>query len=91
MSPIKFLSMNLVKKYLGLIWLVLAPVLIYFLVYGAVINIDSAGKKDINNPVIWIIIISIFTPIAIGLMIFGWYALKGEYDQLPESSEEIQN
>lgn len=81
--------MNVLKKYLGIIWLLLAPVLIYFLVAGAVKFIDPAGTKDINNPVIWIIIISIFAPIAIGLMIFGLYAFKGEFDHLPESSDEI--
>jgi hypothetical protein len=83
--------MNIIKKYLGLIWLLLAPLVIWLLVWGAIINIDSHGKKDINNPLIWIIIIAIFTPIAIGLMIFGWYALKGEYDHLPESSAEIKD
>lgn len=71
--------MNALKKYLGIIWLILAPLVIYFLVSGAITHIDPNGKKDINNPVIWIIIITIFTPIAIGLMIFGWYAWKGEY------------
>jgi hypothetical protein len=81
--------MNTLKKYLGIVWLLMAPVVIYFLVNGAIIHIDPAGKKDINNPVIWVIIIAIFTPIAIGLMIFGWYAFKGEYDHLPESSEEL--
>jgi hypothetical protein len=81
--------MNALKKYLGIIWLLLAPVVIYFLVDRAVVHINSAGKKDINNPVIWIIIIAIFTPIAVGMMIFGWYALKGEYDHLPESSAEL--
>lgn len=80
--------MNTVKKILGLVWMVIAPVIIYFLVMGAIHNIGE-GTKDINKPVPWIIIISIFTPIAIGLMIFGWYALKGEYDHLPESSEEL--
>ena len=78
-----------IKKILGIVWLVLGPVVIYILVSGAITNIDPAGKKDINNPVIWIIIIAIFTPIAIGLMIFGWYALKGEYDRIPESSKEL--
>jgi len=81
--------MNSIKKILGIIWLLLAPVVIYFLVSGAITHIDPAGKKDINNPVIWVIIILIFTPIAIGLMIFGWYALKGEYEHLPEKSTEI--
>jgi hypothetical protein len=83
--------MNVFKRILGIVWLLSGPVVIYFLVSGAISNIDSHGKKDINNPVIWIIIIAIFTPIVIGLMIFGWYAWKGEYDHLPESSAEISD
>ncbi len=81
--------MNQLKKIMGVVWMLIAPVIIYFLVMGAVHNISSTGTKDINKPIPWIIIITIFTPIAIGLMIFGYYALKGEYDKLPESSEEI--
>ena len=81
--------MNTIKKILGIVWILLGPMVIYFLVSGAITNIDSSGKKDINNPVIWIIIITIFTPIAIGLVIFGWYAWKNEYRRLPESSAEI--
>jgi len=84
-------SMNTLKKYLGIIWLLLGPAVIFFLVYGAILNIDPEGKKDINNPVIWIIIITIFMPIAIGMMIFGWFALKAEYDHLPESSAEVED
>lgn len=80
--------MNQVKKILGLLWMVIAPVIIYFLIMGAVHNIGE-GVKDINKPIPWIIIISIFTPIAVGLMIFGYYALKGEYDHLPESSDDL--
>ena len=83
--------MNYIKKYLGIVWLLLAPAVIYFLVDGAIIHIDPEGKKDINNPVIWVIIITIFTPIAIGLMIFGWYAFKGAYDHMPESSAELED
>ena len=80
--------MNQLKKIMGIVWIIIAPVIICFLVMGAVHNIGE-GTKDINKPIPWVIIISIFTPIAIGLMIFGYYALKGEYDKLPESSEEI--
>ncbi|UEG50513.1 hypothetical protein LK994_03360 [Ferruginibacter lapsinanis] len=80
--------MNQLKRIMGVLWMLLAPVIIYFLVMGAVHNI-GAGNKDINKPIPWIIIIAIFTPIALGLMIFGYYSLKGEYDKLPESSEEI--
>ena len=82
--------MNAFKKFLGIIWLVTAPIIIYALVDGAINNIDPQGKKDINNPVIWVIIIAIFTPIAIGLMIFGWYAFRGEYDRLPRKSSELE-
>ena len=81
--------MNAFKRYFGLIFLLLAPLVIYELTSGAIANIDSTGKKDINNPVIWIIIIAIFTPIAIGLVIFGWYAFRGEYDHLPQKSQEL--
>lgn len=83
------IDMNVLKKYLGLIWMVLGPLVIACLIYGAIIYVDPEGKKDINNPVIWIIIILIFTPIAAGLSIFGYYAWKNEYAKLPESSEEI--
>ena len=81
--------MNQLKKIMGVLWMTLAPVVIYFLVMGAVHNIDSSGTKDINKPIPWIIIIAIFTPIAIGLMIFGFYSVKGEYDKLPDSSNEL--
>jgi purine-cytosine permease-like protein len=81
--------MNAIKKYLGIVWIILAPLIIFFLISGALTHVDPQGKKDINNPVIWIIIITIFTPIAIGLMIFGWYAFRNEYNHLPESSEEV--
>ena len=73
--------MKQLKRILGIVWMLLGPAAIIVLVAGALHNIDLAGKADINNPLPWIIIIAIFTPVAIGLMIFGWYAWKGEYDE----------
>ncbi len=81
--------MSFLKKILGFIWLLLGPALIFFLIYGAITYIDSSGTRDINNPVIWIIILLIFIPIALGLTLFGWYALKGEYEKLPEDSTQF--
>lgn len=81
--------MNTLKKALGLCWILLAPAVIYLLVAGAVTHIDPSGNKDINNPVIWIIILLIFSPVAVGLFIFGLYAIKGEYNKLPQKSDEI--
>jgi fatty acid desaturase len=86
----KIKNMNTIKKYLGLVWMLLGPAVIFFLITGAIRNIDTAGTKDINKPIPWIIIIAVFTPIVIGLMIFGWYAFKNEYDHLPEKSAEIE-
>jgi cytochrome bd-type quinol oxidase subunit 2 len=77
------------RRFLGIFLLLIAPVVIYSLVDGAITHIDPAGKKDINNPVIWVIIIGIFLPIAIGLMIFGWYAFRGEYDINPEKNSDL--
>ena len=75
--------MQKVKRMLGIIWMLLGPATIFILVWGAVTNIDAAGKGDINKPLPWIIIIAIFTPIAIGLSVFGWYAWKGEFNKTP--------
>lgn len=81
--------MNQLKRLLGILWMILAPVLFILLIMSAVHNIDPNGTKDINKPLPWIIIIGIYTPIVIGLMIFGWYAFKGEYDKLPVDSKEL--
>jgi type VI protein secretion system component VasK len=81
--------MNAVKKYLGLVWMVLGPLAIAILIWGAATNIDSAGKADINKPLPWIIIIVIFTPIAIGLSIFGWYVWKDEYRSVQEKDATL--
>lgn len=80
--------MNTLKKILGFAWMLLAPIVIILLISGAWTNIGK-GTKDINQPVPWVIIISIFTPIAVGLFIFGYYCVKGEYSKLPENSEQM--
>mgnify|MGYP000865790593 CR=1 FL=1 len=82
--------MDSLKKTLGWLWLIAGPAFIIFLIKGAIDNIDLNGKKEINDPVIWIIILLIFLPIAMGFVVFGWYAIKGEYNRLPASSEEIE-
>ena len=72
--------MNHFKRIMGFIWIIIAPAIFFFLISGAINNIGH-GSKDINKPIPWIIIITIFTPIAAGLMIFGYYSIKGEYDK----------
>lgn len=82
--------MNAVKKYLGIIWMLLSPVIVYFLIWQAADKIGQATEATKANIILqWSIILLIFLPICIGLVIFGFYAYKGAYDHLPESSEEI--
>jgi hypothetical protein len=75
--------MDKLKRYLGIIWMLIGPVLFIMLVISAVNNINGHAKGDISNPVPWMIILAIFLPIAIGLSIFGWYAFTGNYDRIP--------
>ncbi|GAA4740083.1 DUF6814 family protein [Flavisolibacter ginsenosidimutans] len=71
--------MNGLKRYLGVLWIVVGIAAIALLIYSAATNINAA-KGDIGKPIPWIIIITVFTPISLGLIVFGWYAVKGEYD-----------
>jgi purine-cytosine permease-like protein len=78
--------MNTIKKMLGLIWILLGPAAIYYLITTAASEI--AKKPMINTKIQWGVFIGVFIPIAIGLMIFGYYALKDEYSRLPENSDQ---
>ncbi|CAN5286180.1 hypothetical protein BH11BAC6_BH11BAC6_06460 [soil metagenome] len=80
--------MNSIKKILGFVWIILAPLVMYFLIKTALSEI--AKKPLIDTKIQWSVFIVVFIPIAIGMMIFGYYALKGEYNKLPESSAEIE-
>jgi hypothetical protein len=82
--------MNAIKKYLGVIWMLLSPAVIIFLFWQAADKISMASEATKANITLqWSIILIIFFPICIGLLIFGYYAVKGYYEHLPESSAEI--
>lgn len=67
----------------------MGPVAIFYLIRTAAEEITK--KPVIDTKIQWIVFVVIFIPIAIGIMVFGWYALKGEYDHLPESSAELED
>ncbi|MBX9733875.1 MAG: hypothetical protein K2X37_07415 [Chitinophagaceae bacterium] len=69
--------MNLIKKLLGVVWMILAPALLFFLIQLGLHQISI--KPGIDTTIQWTIFIGIFLPIAVGLFIFGYYALKDEY------------
>jgi drug/metabolite transporter (DMT)-like permease len=78
--------MNTIKKYAGLLWIALGPLAMYFLIQTAAAEIH---KKPITDTwVQWSIFIIVALPIAIGMIFFGLFALRGEYNQLPEDSAD---
>lgn len=82
--------MNAIKKLLGIVWMLLAPAIIGFLFWQAADKIGEASDATRSNVTLqWSIILIIFLPICIGFFIFGYYAIKGYYEHLPESSAEI--
>jgi purine-cytosine permease-like protein len=81
--------MNSIKRFAGILWILLGPAAIYYLIKTA--SEEIAKKPVIDTKIQWIVFVVIFIPVAIGIMIFGWYALKGEYDHLPESSAEVED
>lgn len=71
--------MNQLKKWMGIIWILLGPVAIYYLVQTALQQ--TTAHPTVDAKIQWGVFVVVFIPIVIGLMIFGYYALKGEYDQ----------
>ena len=81
--------MNNIKKIAGIIWILLGPLAIYYLVKTAASEISK--KPVMDTKIQWGVFVIIFIPIAIGIVLFGYYALKGEYKHLPEGSAEIED
>lgn len=81
--------LNTIKRYAGIIWVILGPIAIYFLLQTA--SSEIAKKPGIDTIIQWSVFVVVFFPIAIGFILFGLYALQGHYDHLPESSREIDD
>jgi len=72
--------MNTIKRILGIVWIILGPLILFYLVKTAAAEI--AKKPVLDTRIQWGVFIVIFIPIAIGLVLFGYYALKGEYEEV---------
>lgn len=72
--------MDILKKLLGIVWLLLAAAAAYFCIFIFGLPKLLTGQQE--DLVFGIIILFVLTPlIVVGLSVFGWYALKGEYDR----------
>jgi hypothetical protein len=82
--------MNTLKKLLGICWMLLAPCLVVFMIAQASEKTAMAteGVARTNTALQWGIILLVFIPISCGFVLFGFYAVKGEYTKLPASSNE---
>ena len=69
--------MNQLRKWMGLVWMVMAPLCVFYLVKTALHQIAIHPVTDTR--IQWGVFVIVFIPIAIGLFIFGWYAWKDEY------------
>ena len=79
--------MNAIKRVTGIILILLAAAIIVLMVKQS--SVEIIRKPILDTKMFWYIIIPIFTPIMLGLGLFGWYAIKGEYDHVPRSNEEL--
>ncbi|TCV20709.1 hypothetical protein EDC17_100148 [Sphingobacterium alimentarium] len=72
--------MEFIKKILGIVWIVLALLAAYFcIVQFGFPKLQTGHQEDL---VFGLIIVFILTPIiSIGLGIFGYFALTGEFDK----------
>jgi hypothetical protein len=75
--------MNAIKKFSGILWIALALAAIWFLFNRAGAELSAATVKP-DKKIFWYSILPVYTPLMLGLALFGWYALKGEYDRIPE-------
>ena len=79
--------MNALKRIAGIIWIIAGPLAVYYLVKTAINEIKK--KPVIDTKIQWAVFVIVFIPIAIGIIIFGFYAIKGDYDHLPGSSADL--
>lgn len=78
--------MNKLKRFAGIVWMILGPISMFYLIHAAVAEI--AKKPLLDTKIQWIVFVLIFLPIAAGMVVFGYYALKGEYDFQNNASED---
>jgi hypothetical protein len=79
--------MNQIKRLAGIIWIILGPLAVFYLVKTAS---DEIIKKPVMDTWIqWGVFVLVAIPIAAGMVIFGYYALQGAYDSKAEYSDEL--
>lgn len=71
--------MKQLKRLAGIVWMLLGPLAVFFLIRTA--SSEIATKPSADTWIQWGVFVLVFLPIAFGLSLFGYYAMKGEYDK----------
>ncbi len=75
--------MNTIKRLSGLLWIILAGAAIWFLISRAMTELSAENVKP-DKKIFWYSILPVYTPLMLGLALFGYYAFRGEYDEIAE-------
>ncbi len=70
--------MNAIKKILGLVWITLGVGAGYYLVISQALPLWQTGGNDLVPAIIYTFILAPL--ITLGMSIFGYYALTGEFN-----------
>ncbi|MEN9960187.1 MAG: hypothetical protein RL045_438 [Bacteroidota bacterium] len=72
--------MNLIKRILGIVWIGLGIGAGIYLIYFQAIPLWAKGGNDLVPAIIYTFVLAPL--ISIGMSLFGYYALQGEFDNI---------
>lgn len=72
--------MNQIKRLFGWVWIAAAIALAWTLFRIAIHEMTT--KPQIDTRIQWMVFVVVFLPIIAGLALFGYYAIKGEYNDV---------
>ncbi len=72
--------MNLIKRILGIIWIGLGIGAGIYLIYFQAVPLWAKGGNDLVPAIIYTFVLAPL--ISIGMSLFGYYSLQGEFDNI---------
>jgi hypothetical protein len=72
--------MNLIKRILGIVWIGLGIGAGIYLIYFQAVPLWAKGGNDLVPAIIYTFVLAPL--ISIGMSLFGFYSLQGEFDNI---------
>ena len=72
--------MNLIKRILGIVWIGLGIGAGIYLIYFQAVPLWAKGGNDLVPAIIYTFVLAPL--ISIGMCLFGFYSLQGEFDNI---------